>query len=229
MLGDLVDAGPEPVAVLERLVQLPGLRCIRGNTDRYVCSGAVNRFNEPGDAPDFSLEAAGSIAWMQGVITYAGWLEWLSALPLEIAVQLPDGTRVLGVHASPKRDTGLGFKVGLRDEDLLHVLGDCNADLIFGGHHHRPLDVTVGGKRIVNVGSVSLPFPPDLRASYVLLTADPAGYTLEHRRVPYDRMAVLAAVQRLRHPGVGYIASLLSGERQPTGAEFIQRHLTALP
>jgi len=229
VLGDLVDAGPEPVAVLERLGQLPGLRCIRGNTDRYVCSGAVNRFNEPGDAPDFTLEAAGSIAWTQGVITYAGWLDWLSALPLTVAAQLPNGTRVLGVHAAPSRDTGLGFKVGLSDEELLRVLGDCDADLIFGGHHHRPLDVTVGGKRIVNVGSVSLPFPPDLRASYVLLTADANGYTVEHRRVEYDRIAVLEAVQRLRHPGVGYIASLLLGQRQPTGAEFIQQHLNELP
>jgi predicted phosphodiesterase len=119
VLGDLVDAGPEPVAVLERLVQLPGLRCIRGNTDRYVCSGAVNRFNEPGDAPDFSLEAAGSIAWTQGVITYAGWLDWLSALPLTMAAQLPDGTRVLGVHASPSRDTGLGGSTGSQGVDIV--------------------------------------------------------------------------------------------------------------
>ncbi|MBX3013551.1 MAG: metallophosphoesterase family protein [Caldilineaceae bacterium] len=228
VLGDLVDAGPAPVAVLERLTHLPRLKCIRGNTDRYVCSGAVNRFNEPGDAPDFNLEAAGSIAWTQGVITYVGWLDWLTALPLAIESTLPDGTRVLGVHAAPGRDTGLGFKVGLSDEALLRVLGDCAADLIFGGHHHRPLDVTTGGKRIVNVGSVSLPFPPDLRASYLLLTADATGYTLEPRRVDYDREAVLREVQRLRHPGVGYIASLLLGQRQPSGAEFIQRHLADL-
>jgi len=128
---------------------------------------------------------------------------------------LPDGTRVLGVHAAPERDTGLGFKVGLSDANLLRVVGDCDADLIFGGHHHRPLDITTGGKRIVNVGSVSLPFPPDLRASYVLLTANATGYKLEHKRVAYDRSAVVAAVQRLRHPGVGYIASLLLGQRRP--------------
>lgn len=80
-----------------------------------------------------------------------------------------------------------------------------------------------------SVISVSLPFPPDLRASYVLLTADATSYTVEHRRVAYDRMAVLEAVRRLRHPGGGYIASFLLGQRQPTGAEFIQRHLNALP
>ncbi|MEZ4727934.1 MAG: metallophosphoesterase family protein [Caldilineaceae bacterium] len=229
VLGDLVDAGPAPVAVLERLLQLPALQCIRGNTDRYVCSGAVNRFDQPGDAPDFNLEAAGSIAWTQGVVTYAGWLDWLTALPLEIRTTLPDGTTVLGVHAAPGCDTGLGFKVGLSNEELLRVLGDCDADLILGGHHHRPLDVTIDGKRIVNVGSVSLPFPPDLRASYVLLTADATGYTLEPRRVAYDRVAVLEEVQRLRHPGVGYIASLLLGQRAPSGIEFMQRHLDALP
>lgn len=229
VLGDLVDAGPAPVEVLERLTQLPEVKFIRGNTDRYVCSGAVNRFNADGDAPDFNLEAAGSLAWTQGVITYAGWLDWLSALPLEMRTTLPDGTRVLGVHAAPGRDTGLGFKVGLSEAELLRVVGDCQADLILGGHHHRPLDVMTGDKRIVNVGSVSLPFPPDLRASYVLLKADSTEYHLEHRRVDYDRLAVLEAVQRLRHPGLGYIASLLLGQRQPTGTEFIQRHLSTLP
>ena len=50
---------------------------------------------------------------------------------------LPDGTQVLAVHAAPGRDTGLGIKVGLTEDELALVLGDCNADLIFGGHQAR--------------------------------------------------------------------------------------------
>jgi predicted phosphodiesterase len=136
VLGDIVEAGPTPVAVLERLAALSNVRCIRGNTDRYVSVGGPDRFLCPGDPPGLSLEAAGAIAWTQGAITQAGWLDWLSELPLELQTVLPDGTKVLGVHAAPGRDTGLGFKVGLTEDELALVVGDCDADLIFGGHHH---------------------------------------------------------------------------------------------
>ena len=186
------------------------------------------RFFAKGDPPAINVETAGAIAWTQGAVTQAGWLEWLAALPLEIRMPLPDGTQVLAVHAAPGCDTGLGIKVGLTADELALVLGDCNADLIFGGHHHRPVDVMVHGKRVINVGSVSIPFPPDLRASYVLLDATASGYTIAHHRVDYDRAAVIADIERLRLPGARYSIAHLRGERQSTGREFIQQHLDML-
>ena len=38
-LGDLAALGPEPVAVLERLAQLPNACFTRRNTERYVVTG----------------------------------------------------------------------------------------------------------------------------------------------------------------------------------------------
>ncbi|MEZ4870012.1 MAG: metallophosphoesterase family protein [Caldilineaceae bacterium] len=228
ILGDIVEAGPAPVAVLERIAALPRTRCIRGNTDRYVFVGGPIRFFAPGDPPAMNLEAAGAIAWTQGMVTAGGWLPWLEALPLEIRTVLPNGAQVLAVHAAPGRDAGLGIKVGLTEAELTLVLSKVEADLIFGGHHHRPLDTMVQGKRVVNVGSVSIPFPPDLRASYALLTADQRGYQVALRRVDYDREAVIAEVERLRHPGMGYIVNHLRGLRQSTGRDFIEQHLREL-
>ena len=230
VLGDLVALGPAPVEVLKRLSTLSNVQFIRGNTDRYVCTG---------DRPPPSLEeaksnperipalvgCAGTFAWTQGAVTNAGWFDWLSQLPLSITTVLPDGTKVLGVHAAPGRDDGLGFKVGLTEDELAVVLGDCDADLIFGGHHHRPLDVIVKGKHVVNVGSVSNPVPPDLRASYVLLEADKSGHRIEHRRVEYNREAVIEELQRLRHPGADWIIKHMRGLYKPSGVEFIQEHL----
>src|SRR4051794_11544744 len=40
VLGDLVALGPDPAATLELLTDLPGVRFVRGNTDRYVMTGA---------------------------------------------------------------------------------------------------------------------------------------------------------------------------------------------
>src|SRR4051794_3081940 len=39
VLGDLAAIGPDPVSTLDRLAELPGVRFVRGNTDRYVVTG----------------------------------------------------------------------------------------------------------------------------------------------------------------------------------------------
>src|SRR5689334_2132059 len=38
-LGDLVLFGPRPAEVLKLLHELPGIKMLRGNTDRYVLTG----------------------------------------------------------------------------------------------------------------------------------------------------------------------------------------------
>jgi predicted phosphodiesterase len=223
VLGDLVALGPSPVAVLERLSALQRariVRAVRGNTERYVCTG-----DRPPPSPDQAradpallpvlVEVEGTFAWTQGAVSQAGWLEWLSRLPLEQRAVLPDGTRMLGVHASPGRDDGPGFSPGQGQSEQGHLLAGCDADLVCVGHTHRSVDVRVGGTRVVNVGSVSNPVPPDLRASYVLLNASPSGYRVEHRRVDYDREAVVAALRRLRHPGAAFIIQHLRGNDRP--------------
>src|SRR5262245_26471365 len=109
VLGDLVALGHDPVGVLERLAALPNVQYVRGNTDRYVAVGDRPPPTLADVAADPRLlatlvEIAGTFAWTQGALTAAGWLDWLERLPLELHVALPDGTQVLGVHASPGRD-----------------------------------------------------------------------------------------------------------------------------
>ena len=123
VLGDLVAIGPDPAGVLERLSALQGLRVIRGNTDRYVAFG-----DRPGpsiaevqaDATLFKplIQVAGTFAWTQGMVTAAGWLPWLKALPLDFEIVLPDGTRFLGVHASPGTDDGTGISPASSDQEI---------------------------------------------------------------------------------------------------------------
>jgi predicted phosphodiesterase len=219
VLGDLVALGHDPVGVLERLAALPNARFTRGNTDRYVFSGdrppptRADAEANP-DLLPILVEVAGTFAWTQGAITAAGWLGWLSALPLELDEILPDGTRFLGVHAAPGTDgdPGLGIHPQLGLADLRGLLGGCEADLVCVGHTHWPMDLRLDGKRVVNLGSVSNPLPPDLRASYAILEAGRSGYRIRHRRVDYDHAAVIAALERMQHPGAAFIARHMRGE-----------------
>ena len=149
---------------------------------------------------------------LQPAVTQAGWLVWLSRLPLDQRAVLPDGTRMLGVHASPGRDDGPGLQPEMCEAEWERLLAGCQADLVCVGHTHQPLDQMVGGVRVVNPGSVSNALPPDLRAGYAILEASPSGCQVEHRRVDYDREAVIAALQRLRHPGAAFLARHMRGE-----------------
>jgi len=217
-LGDLVALGYDPLGIIERIEAQPSYEVIRGNTDRYVVTGErpspwLDRaVEEPARLVPVVAEVAGSFAWTAGAISTGRRMDWLAALPSEVRATLPDGTRMLGVHASPDRDDGPGIRGDDPDADLAARLEGCAADVVLAGHTHRPVDRTVAGVRAVNLGSVSNPVPPDLRASYVMVEAGAHGHTIEHRRVAYDHAAVIAAYDGLAHPGRPWLVAHQRGE-----------------
>ena len=144
----------------------------------------------------------------------AGLIPWLDvAADASSARTLPDGTRVLAVHASPRSDDGPGIDPRASDAEQAELLAGCDADIVFAGHTHRAGRPAGRSVRAVNLGSVSNPVPPDLRASYVMLDADADGHRVEHRRVAYDRDAVIDAVERLNHhPGRDWVIKHHRGE-----------------
>ena len=217
VLGDLVAVGPQPVEVLERLHTLPNARFTRGNTDRYVTDGdrpppsQTEALNNP-ETLAHVVQIAEAFAWTQGAVTAHGWYGFLKDLPLEIRQTLPDGTRLLGVHASPGRDGGDGIHPHLSDEELSDLLAGAEAELICVGHTHWPLKRKAGGVQVVNLGGVSNPTEPSLKATYCLLEADESSYQIKHHQVDYDREAVIKLAYERVLPNRDYIGFLLSGK-----------------
>ena len=217
-LGDLVAIGPDPVDTLELLTNLDGVDVTRGNTDRYVAGRdrppphADEVLARPELLPLFATIEA-SFSWTKGALAAHRWLPWLSALALEVRTTLDDGTRLLGVHATPGRDDGPGITPHRPEDELRAVLAGAAADIVLAGHTHQPTDRRIGATRAVNGGSVSNPITDDLRAAYVVVHADRHGHRLEHRRVTYDRDAFLRRVRTSGHPADDYIASFQLGEQ----------------
>jgi predicted phosphodiesterase len=218
VLGDLVAIGPEPVATLELVANLPNARVTRGNTERYVLTGdrppphRLDVLDRP-ELLDLLISVEGSFSWTRGALAAHGWLGWTAQLPLETRMELPDGTRLLGVHASPGRDDGDGITPDRPEAELREELVGAGADIVCCGHTHQPTDRQIVEVRAVNVGSVSNPITDDLRASYAIVHADPLGHQVEHRRVHYDRDAFLALLERSGHPEIDHIASFQRGEQ----------------
>lgn len=219
-LGDFAAIGPEPVAVLETVSQIWDSSFCRGNTDRYVVTGdrpppALSRVQGDPSLIETYTNIAASFAWTQGYVTAAGWFEWLAQLPLDIRWTAPSGARLLAVHASPGTDDGIGIHAGRSDEELTELLTGADADVVFVGHTHEAFARRVGESLVVNVGSVSNPTSPDLRASYVLVDASATGIELEFRRVAYDHDAFIERVHRSRHPATEFILHFQRGENAP--------------
>ena len=217
VLGDMAAIGYDPATVLDMLADLPNALFVRGNTDRYLLTNErpsptqEDIQNHPEMMPLF-ISVGNSFAWTQGYLAATGWLDWLAALPLEQRLVLQDGTRLLGVHASPGNDDGYGLHPSLSDIEFQATLSGCEADLVVVGHTHWVMDRRVDGVRVVNVGSVGNPKAPDLRASYVMLESNSTGHQIEFRRVDYNRQAVIDAVHKVKHPAGTYIIKFMQAQ-----------------
>ena len=209
VLGEIVALGPSPVEVLEILGSLPAVKYIAGNTERYVLTGdrpypsLADVEADPQLLPRL-VEVAVTFAWTRGMITQAGWYPWLAALPSDIRTILPDRTRVLAVHASPRSDDGQGIDTRITDDDLALLVHECGADVVFAGHTHDVTDRRVVGVRAVNLGSVSNPFRADRAATYVQVAVHEDHYSIEHRVVHYDHGDVVSAINNVAHPAGTY-------------------------
>lgn len=221
ILGDLALGGYDPSGAIERLRALPSARIVRGNAEALLDKGDLAAsLASLQHAPDHAARQIGMIssrAWTQGHLVARGHFDWITALPLEARLTLPDGTRLLCNHAAPGSD-GTDEHVLIpsqSDDEVRTLLTECDADIVCAGHSHWPMDRTVDHWHILNVGSVSNPLAPDLRACWTLLEADAQGYRVEQRRVAYDLDAVIEALHRVGHPNANALAGHFRGERSP--------------
>ncbi len=214
ILGDLVAFGPEPAACLETLRALPEetTKIIQGNTDRYVTTGARPAGQEPRAEtwPQFVAqmqERDRSFEWTSAQLS-GEQAEYLYKLGTDLKVEAPGYGWVIGFHAAPGDDEMVLLPY-TPEEIILDALLDRQGRMAFGGHTHRPMDRDLGTWRMINPGSVGLPFDGDQRASYALVTFDDGLARVDNRRVAYDVDAVIAALKAKDHPATGWISERL--------------------
>jgi putative phosphoesterase len=158
--GDVVTGGAEPSETLERLRALgERVRWLRGNADRELLPG------EHSLAPPGSLDATRAALSDEQI-------EFLYSLPP--SVQIDD---VLYVHASPRNDEDI-FTELTPDERIAFLFEGVDASVIVCGHTHMQFERVVAGKRLINSGSVGMPYEDEPGAYWTL--------DLEHRRTQYE-------------------------------------------
>ncbi len=163
--GDVAAGGDDPSGTLERLRAL-GDRVvwIRGNADRELYPG------EEGLAPPGALDETRERLTEEQI-------EFLHALPPTARID-----RVLYCHATPRNDVDI-FTERTPEERLAEIFGATDADVVVCGHTHTQFERTIAGKRVVNSGSVGMPYEDEPGAYWTL--------DLDHRRTPYEGASLL--------------------------------------
>lgn len=203
--GDVVP-GPMPEACLSRLRELgPLARFIRGNGEVDVLRFRVGE--SPARVPD---------AFHPGMRWCADRLDeeaarWMSDWPLTECFDVEGLGSVLFCHATPEDENEI-FTERTPEDRLLPVFEGVDASVVVCGHTHIPFDRQVGPLRVVNAGSVGMPFG---RRGAFWVSMGPGGLTL--RRTEYDLAAATSSAVATGYPD----AALLRLEEPPDAEAMI--------
>lgn len=188
--GDIV-SGPMPGQTLECLRQLTGnVIALRGNADREV----VTAFNDPSSARNLPEEVYEITQWVAHHLE-ADQRDFLAHLPEQIMLSLEGPDEVLFCHATPHSDEEIFTP--LTPPDRLRLLfQDVEQSVVVCGHTHMQFELHIGDVRILNAGSVGMPYADHPGAYWLLL--GPEGS--EFHRTSYDLEAAAQSVQTSGYP-----------------------------
>jgi predicted phosphodiesterase len=207
LLGGDVLAGPMPAQVLRRLAALgERVAWIAGNTEREM-------FEQRGGD-----QAAGELwdrraAWCAAQLG-AAELATVAAWPATAVLEVDGLGPVCFCHASPRSDSEI-FTAISPPERVAPMLAGTPQATVVCGHTHVQFDRSFGDRRVVNAGSVGMPYEDLPGARWCLL-----GPGVDLRRTEYD---LAAAAEAIRSTGVPDPDELAEVVARPPGAEEATR------
>jgi predicted phosphodiesterase len=185
--GDVVP-GPMPRETIACLLSLDiPARFIQGNGDRVVASQM--RGVEPAEVPE---PHRGVIRWVAQQLQ-PEHERLLESWPLTLRVAIPGLGDVLFCHATPRNDRDIFTRL-TPEARLVPVFGGLDVPLVVCGHTHMQFDRMAGKVRVVNAGSVGMPFGEP--GAYWLLL----GRGVELRQAPYDLTGAADRVRATPYP-----------------------------
>jgi predicted phosphodiesterase len=184
--GDVAAIGPFPLETIDLLRSLPNARFVMGNADRE-------------DLPELTGERHAFVAVFEPRVS------------LEVEGLGP----TLFCHGSPRSDEEIVTRA-TPDEAVAEMVEGVEERVVVLGHTHMQFDRRVGRHRVVNAGSVGMPYEAQPGAYWALLGPD-----VELRRTGYD---LEAAAARMRATGAPQVEEFVAENvlTVPTAEEAIE-------
>ncbi len=175
---------------------LPALEAVlaeveQEGVERIVCGGDLLSEPSASECLDRLRARGGAVAFVRGNADreQAEFAAAVAAWPLTVEFQVAGLGRVLFCHGSPRSDEEILTRIS-PEERVAEALAGVDADVVVGGHTHVQFDRAAAGRRLVNAGSVGLPYEGRAGAFWALL-----GPAVELRCTEYDVDASIAALE----------------------------------
>ena len=216
VVGGDVLPGPMPRETLDLLYSLDvPADFIVGNGDREAAVAARGEVSSV--IPEYFREA---MKWNAAELQPRD-LHAIDSWPLTKQLTVDGIGDVLFCHATPRNDTEIFLKT-TSDEKLRPIFDSLGVHLVVCGHTHMQFDRIVGPTRIVNAGSVGMPFQ-SAGAYWAVL-----GPGISLRRTSYDLDQAAARVRATAYPQAAQCAAgiLAPPDEQATLEQFKAAELT---
>jgi len=188
VVGGDVLPGPMPRETLDCLFDLDlPIQFIRGNGDRITLEDGAGE-----NVVGLPEAIRATVRWNAEQLNPAD-VRRINAWPETLRLHIDTLGDVLFCHATPRNDTEIFTRLTPEDR-LLAIFELADASVVVCGHTHMQFDRTIGRARVVNAGSVGMPY------------ADPAAYWLllgpgvELRRTSYDLERAAERVRATSYP-----------------------------
>jgi predicted phosphodiesterase len=190
VVGGDVASGPWPRETMDILMQLPlPAVFVRGNADRDLLErSARGRSDDPADVWDERGD------WAVSQMT-PSQIEFLGGFAANELATIDGLGKTLFCHATPDADDITVTPVS-SEERLRRHLGSADADVIVCGHTHMQIDMPAAGKRLINAGSIGMPYEGRTGAFWALVGPD-----VSFRHTEYDLRAAADEITGSDFPG----------------------------
>ena len=185
--GDVVP-GPMTRETMECLQELKlPVEFILGNCE--VATLAEMAGADPGPLPEQARETMRWVARELG----AEYERVFAAWPKTLRMEIPGLGVVLFCHGTPRNENEI-FSRLTPEEKLLPIFEGLGVSVVVCGHTHMQFDRKIGKVRVVNAGSVGMPFG-EPGAYWALLGPD-----MELRRTSYDLAKAAERIRQTKYP-----------------------------
>lgn len=211
--GDVVP-GPMQNEALQCLLGLPfPVHFIQGNCEVAVLAAATGR--EIGRMPEQAKQA---MRWSARQLP-PGAQQRFASWPKTLRIEVPGLGPVLFCHGTP-RDENEYFTRLTPEDHLLPIFAGLDVSVVVCGHTHMQFDRMVGNIRVVNAGSVGMPFGRP--GAYWLLL----GPGIELRHTSYDLQRAAGRVLETNYPQAQEFAE--RNVLEPPSEELMLERLSAV-
>lgn len=197
VLGDLVNYGPNPREVIQRIGDRATL-VVRGNHDNAAGCG-----EDPRCSARYREMAQATGAFTASVLNETE-KRYLARLPLT-ASRVIDGKRFVLCHATPSNP--LFEYCGPDSPEWIDHAASVSADVLLVGHTHLPFIQEGRGRTVVNPGSLGQPKNGSPEACYAIWDGTRIG--LKRFPYPYERTIAKLGALNLSSDVVNDLATVL--------------------